>query len=197
MRLALAASLWAATATGCAHSRTLRLETAQLRAEVATLQAELAAAKAAAPPDDYVANVDLASLGAYLSRAGYPGLTPGPGPLYTLGIHGANTDFQVSVQLFEREKVVYFVVHDYLTIEEASSSQAMVLLLSQLAVLNFDLLLGKFQLNPRTGDISLSVEVQVDDGLGFRTFDAVLRHITQTADKRYPELMRAARSNGI
>jgi hypothetical protein len=73
----------------------------------------------------------------------------------------------------------------------------MVLLLTQLVTMNYELLLGKFQLNPRSGEISLSVEVQVDDGLGFATFEAVLNHIIYTADQRHPDLLQAARGRGI
>ena len=102
-----------------------------------------------------------------------------------------------AVQLFEREKVLFLAVGDYLQLEDATPSSAMVLLLTQLVTTNYELLLGKFQLNPSTGEISLSVEINLDDGLGFRTFHSVADHLVRTADRRYPELARAAAGNGM
>jgi hypothetical protein len=61
---------------------------------------------------------------------------------------------------------LFIAATDYLQLEEATSSKAMVLLLTQLAAANYELLLGKFQLNPKNGEITLSVELNLDDGLG-------------------------------
>jgi len=183
--------------SGCATAKLLRLENEVLKNRTAELEAELSTCRADARPADFVTEVDVQVIGEFLARAGYPSADPGGGSMYTVGIEGKNTEFQVSVQLFERENVLYFAVHDYLKLEDAASSQSMVLLLTQLATMNYDLLLGKFQLNPRSGDISLSVEVQVDDGLGFATFEAVLNHIIYTADQRHPDLLRAAQGGGI
>ena len=183
--------------SGCATTKLLRLENELLKKSAGELEAELAACRADARPADFVAEVDPQIIGEFLARSGYATSEPDGGRLYTIGIEGKHTEFRVSVQLFDRENVLYFVVHDYMKLEDAASSQSMVLLLTQLATMNYDLLLGKFQLNPRSGDISLSVEVQVDDGLGFATFEAVLSHIIYTADQRYPDLLRAAQGNGI
>ena len=182
--------------SGCATTKLLRLENELLKKRSSELEAELASCRADARPTDFVTEVDTQIIGGFLARAGYA-TEPDGDRLYSIGIEGKHTKFRVSVQLFERENVVYFAVHDYMKLEDAASSQSMVLLLTQLATMNYDLLLGKFQLNPRSGDISLSVEVQVDDGLGFATFEAVLNHIIYTADQRYPDLLRAAQGNGI
>ena len=194
----VAASLLLAHAlAGCAPAKILRLENEVLKKRTEALEAQLTTCRADAPSKDFATTVDMEVLAAFLLRSGYTNAEPSGDTLYTIGIEGRNTSFQVSVQLFERENVVYFAVHDYMTLEDAASSQSMVLLLTQLVTMNYELLLGKFQLNPRTGDISLSVEVQVDDGLGFRTFDSVLNHIVFTADQRYPDLQRAAKGRGI
>ena len=79
----------------------------------------------------------------------------------------------------------------------AKCSGAMVLLLTQLAAMNYELVMGKFQLNPRSGAITLSVELKTDDGLGFRSFEAAVHQLLETADERYPDLVRAARGQGI
>ena len=73
----------------------------------------------------------------------------------------------------------------------------MVMLLSQIAAINYELLLGKLQLNTRTGDIALSMELNVDDGLGYRTFHNVSHHLVRVADDRYDELLRAAQGTGL
>jgi len=192
-----AAVVLALSLSGCATAKLLRLENEVLKNRTAELEAKLSTCRADARPVDFVTEVDGQVIGEYLVRAGYGSADPGGDSLYTIGIDGKHTQFQVSVQLFERENVLYFAVHDYLSLEDAASSQSMVLLLTQLATMNYDLLLGKFQLNPRSGDISLSVEVQVDDGLGYATFEAVLNHIIYTADSRHPDLLRAAQGRGI
>jgi hypothetical protein len=121
----------------------------------------------------------------------------GPGDLLTVPISGRNARFRVSVQHFPRERVLFIATHDYIRLEEVTSSNAMVLVLTQLAALNYDLLLGKFQLNPRSGEISLSVEINLDDGLGFATWSAAFAHLVRTADERYPDLMRAVQGQGL
>jgi|GEM_PF-1351274 len=195
-RAALTALVVAAT-SGCASAKLLRLENEVLKKRTEALEASLATCQADAPSADFATTIDMEVLAGFLIRSGYTNAEPGGDSLYTIPIDGRNTQFRVSVQLFERENVLYFAVHDYLTLEDAASSQSMVLLLTQLATMNYELLLGKFQLNPRSGEISLSVEVQIDDGLGFRTFDAVLNHIIFTADERHPDLLRAAQGRGI
>jgi hypothetical protein len=194
---ALLFSLALSAVSGCATAKLLRLENEVLRKRTETLEASLATCQTDAPSADFATSVDMEVLADFLVRSGYADAEAGGDQIYTIAIDGRNTDFQLSVQLFNRENVVYFAVHDYLTLEDATSSQSMVLLLTQLVTMNYELLLGKFQLNPRSGEISLSVEVQVDDGLGFRTFDAVLNHVVFTADKRYPDLLRAAQGRGI
>jgi hypothetical protein len=189
--------LLALAGPGCATTRLLRLENDVLKKQVAELEGQLATAGTAPPSEDFASSVDMETLTRFLARAGFTHGEPAGESLVTLPIEGRNTDFQLSVQLFPREKVLYFAVHDYLTLEDAASSQSMVLLLTQLVTMNYELLLGKFQLNPRSGEISLSVEVQVDDGLGFATFEAVLNHIIYTADQRHPDLLQAARGRGI
>ncbi len=185
------------TTSGCATTKLLRLENEVLKKRTEALEAELATCQADAPSADFATEVNMDVVASFLVRSGYTNAEPTGATLYTIPVSGRNTDFRVSVQFFERESVLYFAVHDYLTLEDAASSQSMVLLLTQLATMNYELLLGKFQLNPKSGDISLSVEVQVDDGLGFKTFDAVLNHIIFTADQRHPDLLRAARGRGI
>ena len=185
-----------AAAPGCASRRLLRVENRVLAAENDDLQRRLADCRDRGS-DDFAVDVDSDVVRVYLQRSGLEvreSETPG---VFLAPIEGDEASFNLAVQVFEREKVVYMAVTDYLDIDEAVSPGAMVLLLTRMATLNYELLLGKFQLEPRSGQVILSVELNFDDGLGYRTFDTVLRHLVQTADERYPELLRAAQGNAL
>lgn len=181
----------------CTSTKLLRLENELLERENAELRAELEASRAQAAPADFATKIDVELVARYLERAGFPEPERSPTGLLAVPVEGRNTSFRLTIQHFQREEVLFVAVADYLRLEDASSSQAMVLLLTQLAAMNYDLLLGKFQLNPRTGEISLSVELNLDDGLGYRTFSRVVSHLVRTADEKYPELLRAAQGEGI
>jgi len=185
-----------AAALGCGSQKLIHLENELLKSQNTELRAQLSTCEAQGPPADFVHEINSDLMQEFLFRAGFTGAEL-IGDLISVPVTGENTSFRVTVQYFEREKVVYIATHDYLRIEDAASSQAMVLLLTQLASLNYELLLGKFQLNPKTGAIALSVELNVDDGLGFATFEAVTTHLARTADDRYPQLVRAAAGKGF
>ncbi|MCK6505036.1 YbjN domain-containing protein [Myxococcota bacterium] len=182
---------------GCASRQLLRLENQVLVQELERVHAELATCQSDAPPQDFATEVSVEVVADYLARAGFTGVERLDNDLLVVGIEGSHTRFKLTAQLFQRESVLYLAATDYLRLEDATSSSNMVLLLTQLASLNYDLLLGKFQLNPKSGEITLSVELNLDDGLGFKTFEAVSHHLVQTADGRYPELARAAGGGGM
>lgn len=181
--------------TGCA--RLLRLENAVLEEQNARLRTELAACEERGPAADSVREVTPAVIADFLRRAGFPTPEEGPPGVLVVPVEGRNARFKVTFQVFEREKVLFAATSDYLSVEDATSSPGMVLLLTQMAALNYEMLVGKFQLNPRTGAISLSVEMNLDDGLGYHTFESVVTHLVRTADDKHPELSRIARGEGI
>ncbi len=183
--------------TGCSGRKLLRLENQVLEQDAASLKAELLTCQDQAPPPDFATEVDVEVIAEYLARAGFPAAEQASATVLRHSVEGRNTEFVLNVQLFPDEKVLFLAATRYLQLEDATSSKAMVLLLTQLAALNYDLLVGKFQLNPRSGDISLSIELQLDDGLGYRTFESAVHHLVRTADTRYPELLRAARGSGM
>jgi len=182
---------------GCASHKLLRLENQLLERENIDLQTELDQCSESTLPEGYARKVDLEVIKRFLAKTEYGDHETVNDQVITVPVKGKNTSFQVNLQLFAREKVLFMVATGYLRLEQATTSKAMVLLLTQLAALNYDLLIGKFQLNPGTGDITLSAEINLDDGIGFQTFQSVLHHLIQTADIRYPELVRAARGQGI
>lgn len=184
-------------ALGCAPAKLLRLENEVLKNQLVEMEARLQSCEQDAPPPDFATHVTVDVVRDYMTRAGYaPESQPSP-TILAMPIRGENVQFRLTVQHFEREKVLFLAITEYIELEQAASSSAMVLLLTQLAALNYELLLGKFQLNPNSGEISLSVELNLEDGLGFRTFRAVLQHLLRTADSKYPTLVRAAQGRGL
>jgi len=181
----------------CATPKVLRVENQMLQRENTELRDQLATCNTQAAPSDYLATVDMEGVARFLARAGFESVEPVSERILSIPVTGKNTSFRVNIQLFEREKVLFMVAAGYLELEAATSSKAMVLLLTQLAAMNYELLLGKFQLNPTTGAISLSAEINLDDGMGFQTFHSVLGHLIQTADAQHPSLMNAAKGLGM
>jgi len=181
----------------CATPKVVRVENQMLQRENADLRDQLATCSAEAAPSDYLTAVDMPGVARFVAQAGFENAEPLAERILSIPVVGNNTNFRVNIQLFEREKVLFMVAAGYLELEAATSSKAMVLLLTQLAAMNYDLLIGKFQLNPTTGAISLSAEINLDDGMGFQTFNSVLGHLIQTADAQYPSLLNAAQGLGM
>ena len=188
--------LVAVLSSGCS-AKLLRLENELLQRQNDELRVQLDDCDRTGPSGDFAASVDISLIEAYVKRAGLPIGERRSDTMVVVPIETTNTSFNVIFQLFDDQKVLYIATHNYLRIEEAASSQAMVLLLTKVATLNYDLLLGKFQLNPNSGGISLSSEIHLNDGLGFQTFQEVVNNLIGTADSSYPDLLRAAGGQGI
>lgn len=149
--------------------------------------------------DDFQQDVDLDVVAEWLDRAGFVHGRQGDGTkeVIELEYDGRNADFTVTVQHFPKSKVLFLATHDYLRLDDAPDSRGVVLLLVKLAALNYDLLIGKFQLDPDSGDILLSAELHLGDGLGYNTFIRLLEHLLSTADDTWPRLNRAAKGQGL
>ncbi len=183
--------------TGCASHKLLRLENQSLERENSELLAKLDLCSQSAMPTDYAVNVDMDVVKRFLKKAGFDDFKEVNAQVISVPVKGKNTSFQINLQFFPREKVLFMVATGYLRLEQATTSKSMVLLLTQLAAMNYDLLIGKFQLNPGSGDITISAELNLDDGMGYQTFQSVLKHLIETADAKYPDLVRAAKGQGI
>ncbi len=183
--------------SGCASHSMLVRENEALSQELLRMHAERELLPAAAAVAERSEVVDLDLVAAYLEQAGLLGVERAENEVLVTTIQGNNTRFKLTVQHFAAERVLYLAVTDYFRLEDATSSQAMVLLLTQLAALNYELLLGKLQLNPRSGEITLSVELSLEDGLGFRTLETATQRLVRTADDTYPRLLRAARGDEL
>ncbi len=190
--------LWLSLLTGCLFTpKVVRLENQLLQRDNAALRDQLAQCSEREAPSDYLRSVNMEGVVRFLQEAGYTEIEHASKGVVSIPIQGENTNFRVNIQLFERENVLFMVAAGYMELEAATSSNNMVLLLTQLAAMNYELLIGKFQLNPTTGAITLSAEINLDDGMGFQTFQSVLGHLIQTADAQYPSLHNAARGLGL
>jgi len=186
--------------SSCASKRLLRLENQVLQAENERLQGRVSQLESQVPDGaDFVQNVNLDVVAGWLDRSGFIHSRRGDGANAVLELEydGRNTDFTVTVQHFPKSKVLFLATHDYLRLDDAPDSRGVVLLLVKLAALNYDLLIGKFQLDPDSGDILLSAELHLGDGLGYNTFVHVLETLLGTADDTWPQLHRAAKGQGL
>jgi hypothetical protein len=185
--------------SGCASRRVLKLENALLEQRTTTLEQQVAELEAGRPdPADYERSPDLETVDRYLERAGFVHTWNKTGNGHIrMEFAGHNANFAVTIQHFPSAGVLFMATSDYLHLADAQSIESVVVLLVQLAAINYDLLLGKFQLNPETGEILLSTELQLGDGLGYHTFVDALDHLCQTADARYPDLKHAIEGLGL
>ncbi len=183
----------------CPSRRLLRLENRLLQEENATLSEQLQTLEKRAPPGkDWTDEMSLELVHEWLDRAGYKHTYSGPDAKHVhLEFIGLNTEFSVNVQLFAEADVLFLATGDYLQLSDAQDTDSVTLLLVQIASLNYELLVGKFQLDPETGDVLLSSELLLDDGLGYDTFVRALEQLLHTADGRYPDLERAASGTGL
>ena len=188
---------WLALMMGCTSSKVVRLENQLLTAQVTELRNQLDQCSVQTHESDYLHDVTMPGVVKFLMASGHTEVQPISDTIVSIPVDGANTDFRINLQLFEREQVLFMVAAGYLQLEAATSSSNMVLLLTQLVAMNYEMLVGKFQLNPSSGAITLSAEIQIDDGMGFQTFDSVLSHLIKTADTLHPDLLKAAKGLGL
>ena len=184
--------------TGCGPSRLLRLENKVLEHELTALQTQVDGLQKHTPASaDFVTEPTLEDVHRFLTAAGYkPQYEEGSGHIH-LEFEGLHTEFSVNIQHFADADVLFLATGDYLSLSDAEDTDALMLMLVQIAALNYQLLLGKFQLNPESGDVLLSTEIILEDGLGSKTFLRAFEQLLQTADQRYPDLKRAAAGGGI
>lgn len=133
---------------------------------------------------DYISLVDLDQ---EMSAIGYP---PNQ-KLLNGSIAPFQTEFgtwQLSIQHFKKQEILYLAINDYLWIDQAKTSQETVFTLTQLATRNHALLGGKLQLNPQNGAITISTEIPVGAGIEKITFKNVIERLLKLAREEYPML---------
>ena len=66
------------------------------------------------------------------------------------------------MQYFPQEEIFYLSLDNYLWLDDAKSTAAATLTITQIAVLNYEILGAKIQLNPKSGAIILASEIDTD-----------------------------------
>ncbi|MCB9682034.1 MAG: hypothetical protein H6733_11270 [Alphaproteobacteria bacterium] len=101
---------------------------------------------------------------------------------------------EVRVHAAAEDQLVFLSTGDLITLRDTAGERGIVLLLTQMATSNYELDDGKLQLNPATGGVTLSIELETDDGLGETTFRNALARLTEAADTVLPTLRTAAQA---
>jgi len=188
----------ALTLTACTSRRVLRLENRLLQQENTSLLERVLELEQAAPdPRSYERHPTLKTVHRFLERASYLHTLSDDASLIQLEFVGENTTFGVRIQHFDAADILFIATTNYLKLEDAQDTRSLVLLFIQIAALNYEMLWGKFQLNPESGEVLLSVELSIKDGVSYDTVVGTLEHLCQTADARYPDLERAAAGLGL
>ncbi len=181
----------------CPSRRLLVLENRVLNQENTELHQRLQGQLSPMGAEDFDPQPTLETVHRYLERAGYNHEWTPEATQVRMEFVGINTDFSVVVRHFDGPKVLFLTTRDYASLDLAADAQGAVLLLTTLATLNYELLLGKLQLDPETGEILLSAEIHVGDGLGYATFVQGLELLLHGADRHYTDIVAAASGRGI
>ena len=67
--------------------------------------------------------------------------------------------WQLSIQYFADQKVLYIAINDYLWLDSSATAQSSVFAFTQMLTQNHAMVGGKFQLNPTSGAITLGTEL--------------------------------------
>ncbi|MBT3217533.1 MAG: hypothetical protein HN348_00445 [Proteobacteria bacterium] len=184
--------------SGCVSKRVMKLENELLQMQVDDLTKEVQELREYGMTEsDYVRSVTLETVHEFLNVAGYPHTYTENSSHILMDYMGTNADFSISFQVFDGANVLFIATGRYFNLRESAGTESVVLLLTQLATFNYETLLGKFQLNPETGEILLSAELHLQGGLSQETFESVLDKLCQTADERYPDIELAAAGIGL
>lgn len=183
--------------SGCASKRLIAVENRQMKVELTDLQERLVYAEGKAiDTDSFATSPTLEHVHLFLDQAGIRHTYSEGASTVDLTYTGQNTNFSVSIRQYNEHGVLLLSTRDLFYLSETTSTESMVLLLVQMATINYELLLGKLQLNPSTGEVLLSMEIQVSDGLGIHTLVETLHALCSNADEQYLRLVHAASGLG-
>ena len=101
------------------------------------------------------------------------------------------TPLAVTVHVDARARAVLLVAGPLVTLDDAPDDDAVGRVLTEVAVRNYDRAEGKLQLDPESGAVLLSVELETDEGLGRPTFEAGLKTLVAESRAARPALAAA------
>ena len=182
----------------CASTRILRVENKILERENHALEAENKELRETQlDPSLFTKRVTLQGISALLKRSGYEHEYDQNKKIIRMKYGGKSAHFGLNIQHYEKAQVLYIATNNYFSLDYAQNTSSVVLLAVKLMALNYEMLLGKFQMNPESGAILLSTEVYVGDGLGHATLLQALDHLCRVAEEKLPELTQAASGVGL
>jgi hypothetical protein len=104
----------------------------------------------------------------------------------TLSFDADNGDVDLVLLVNKEAAVVYIAAVEFLKIPEDHPRFAEIM--RRFMELNWELSLGKFEWDPKDGEVRLSYAFTTEDGLGQNALGAAIAYIVKVADKRRPEL---------
>ncbi len=172
-------------ASGCTSARLLRVENDMLQRSNDALQRELEVARV----KGRIHPVDLGAVAGALGAAGRS--FTAREDAVELACPADSGGLRLELRWFAESQIVYLGTRDYLTLSDARDADATWLLLVQVATLNFEALVGKFQLDPESGEIVVSVELHAGEGLGSATLLGAVDRLCATAWHHRAQLVTA------
>ena len=98
---------------------------------------------------------------------------------------------KLSIQYFAEEDIVYLALNNYMWLDEAKSTSAATLTITQIAVFNYELIGTKLQLNPKSGAIILAAEMdseQLNQPILSRNISRILKQSKALKPRLYAAL---------
>ena len=104
----------------------------------------------------------------------------------TLSFEADNGDVDLVILVNKEAAVVYIAAVEMMKVpEDHPKVQDM---MRKFMELNWELSLGKFEWDPKDGEVRLSYAFTTEDGLGQSALGAAIAYLVKVADKRRPEL---------
>lgn len=103
----------------------------------------------------------------------------------------------ITVQVSKDPALAYLATNGWFHLSRTADDRGVVVLLTQLAALNYETPHGKLQLNPVSGEVILSIELAADDGLGDATMRSGLQRLCERAAALRPKLETAVTSGAL
>ena len=99
--------------------------------------------------------------------------------------------WQLSLQYFPEQKVLYIAINDYLWLDSSVTAQSSVFAFTQMLTQNHSMVGGKFQLNPTSGAITISTELTGVQSILEPNVHQAIETLIDLGEDNYPMLQMA------
>lgn len=173
---------------GCTSARLLRVENDLLTRENVELRARVDGA--GGRDATTAAKLELQAVANILEARGFQAGVHEEGTEVVVDYAAENGPIQLVIRTFPNAGVLYVATRDYASLSSAHDGDSAQMMITQLAVLNFEVLLAKFQLDPTKGEIVVSMELPYA-GLDETTMLGSIERLLRVADAKRPALQAA------